>query len=517
MSRQQGAAAIVLVTAGIALIVWATLWPLAFRFEPLAWRELGRRVHWTPSSALDVPLNILLFLPFGIGASLLGHRGGEAAKGIALTLLASVAVTACVESFQVFLPDRTPNVSDLLANIMGGLAGLGCVLLWERRRTLPAFAASCLTPRCLGLLYGGGLLMALVFAAALTRGMAPGGWDPTYRMAFGNELTRDRPWAGVVHDVVVFSRAVTETEATALLEGEVPGRLRAASISDYPLRDAAGLSDRRGRLPALAFVGGGSAERFREAGIALDESSWIATARPVDYLTEAVNDSRQFAVALTVTPARLEQQGPARILTISKDPFHRNLTVGQSGTGLVVRWRSFLTGGNGSSPEMLFPAVFSSQTPQRLVISCGGARIGLYRTGQVSSTHVLGPEVAFMAALKDNRDWLFSPESETLWVGVPWAACTLLTLGFIAGTAGRMQRLRSTGSVLGSICAIGLPAVLLETAFALQWGLELRVGILLVGVSVTTFGFVVAKLLPLRLPKRASCSAAARSDRTLPL
>jgi glycopeptide antibiotics resistance protein len=509
MSRKKCAAAIVLVTSGLALIIGATLWPLAFKFQPLAWRDFVRSFDWTPSSPLDFPLNILLYLPFGGGVSLLLRRCAEPTKGIGLTLLASGGVTACVEAFQVFQPARTPNLSDMLANTTGGLAGMGCVLLWERRRRLPAFAASHLTLRCLGLLYGSGLLMALLFAAALTRGMAPGGWDPTYRMALGNEITGDRPWAGLVRDVLVLSRAVTEAEAAALLKGDVPEAVRAAAVAEYPLKDATGLSDRGGQLPVLTSIGGRTA-RFLETGTALNESSWIATEIPVYFLTETVNASRQFAVALTVTPERLEQDGPARIFTISTDPFDRNLTIGQRGTGLVVRWRSFLTADNGSSPEVLFSDVFRPQTQQRLVISCDGVRIGLYRTGPVSSTHVLGPEVAFMAALKDNRDWLLRLDSPTLWVGVPWAACTLLPLGFIAGTASRMLRLGSVWYLIGSVLAIGVPSVVFETAFALQYGLELRVSILVLGVSVTAFGYIVARLLPIRLPQGVSPPAAAR-------
>ena len=42
-------------------------------------------------------------------------------------------------------------------------------------------------------------------------------------------------------------------------------------------------------------------------------------------------------VALRVRTYSGQQGGPARVLTISRDPYHRNLTVAQDGEDLVLR------------------------------------------------------------------------------------------------------------------------------------------------------------------------------------
>jgi outer membrane protein assembly factor BamB len=54
-------------------------------------------------------------------------------------------------------------------------------------------------------------------------------------------------------------------------------------------------------------------------------------------------------VAFTTDDAR--QTGPARILTFSSDPYHRNFTLGQEGDRVVFRLRTPETGENGMNPE----------------------------------------------------------------------------------------------------------------------------------------------------------------------
>jgi len=55
---------------------------------------------------------------------------------------------------------------------------------------------------------------------------------------------------------------------------------------------------------------------------------------------DAAIRSQRIDVDLRVRPALLDQEGPARILTLSQDPYFRNFTVGQSGHHLNVRLRS---------------------------------------------------------------------------------------------------------------------------------------------------------------------------------
>lgn len=72
---------------------------------------------------------------------------------------------------------------------------------------------------------------------------------------------------------------------------------------------------------------------------------------------EAAMRAQRLRVDLRVRPASLDQHGPARILTLSRDPSVRNFTVAQDGADLIIRirtpWHTF----NGA-PQIRVPNVF---------------------------------------------------------------------------------------------------------------------------------------------------------------
>ena len=80
------------------------------------------------------------------------------------------------------------------------------------------------------------------------------------------------------------------------------------------------------------------------------------TATTPDWVGEAVRTNR-LVIDLRVRPVSPDQVGPARILTLSKDPHFRNLTVGQQGTDLRVRVRTPWHTRNGT-PEVRIANVF---------------------------------------------------------------------------------------------------------------------------------------------------------------
>lgn len=110
-----------------------------------------------------------------------------------------------------------------------------------------------------------------------------------------------------------------------------------------------------------------------------------------------------------------EQFGPARILTISADPLHRNLTIGQEGLDLVVRLRSTDTTLNGFPDHVLEDAVrLSNWHKVELEIGPGSASIRLdgknVKHIDMSSTSLVGWSPHYKLALGNeltgNRHWL---------------------------------------------------------------------------------------------------------------
>lgn len=74
-------------------------------------------------------------------------------------------------------------------------------------------------------------------------------------------------------------------------------------------------------------------------------------------LLEAIKKDRSFQLKLRVKSAESDQQGPARILTVSKNTSERNLSLAQRGTSLVIRLRTKSTTVNGV-PELVFENLF---------------------------------------------------------------------------------------------------------------------------------------------------------------
>lgn len=131
------------ITLGAALVILCiTLYP--FRFE-----QFGRIVsvhQYVDGFGADEysrcckhliylePLaNIILFIPFGFGLAGLGIRKIRIEMHPLLAVfLAALLLSLFVEFLQVFQPQRSPSLQDLLMNSMGGVVGYGAFHLWKK-------------------------------------------------------------------------------------------------------------------------------------------------------------------------------------------------------------------------------------------------------------------------------------------------------------------------------------------------------------------------------------------------
>lgn len=110
------------------------------------------------------------------------------------------------------------------------------------------------------------------------------------------------------------------------------------------------------RGPGGASLACGASPRGRArygAGWAMDLSggAFLAGDEAGARLLEACRKSNELFVEALVTPDRMDQTGPARIVTFSTDPGTRNFTLGQQDDRLIFRLRTPATGPNGTNPE----------------------------------------------------------------------------------------------------------------------------------------------------------------------
>jgi hypothetical protein len=80
----------------------------------------------------------------------------------------------------------------------------------------------------------------------------------------------------------------------------------------------------------------------------------IASAGPATKVIDAVRQSGSLTVEAWIEPANATQGGPARIVTLSRDPGQRNFTLGQGAAAYEMRFRTATTSPNGE-PSLWSP------------------------------------------------------------------------------------------------------------------------------------------------------------------
>ena len=123
---------LVLFTIYLVLLAWAVLWKLDVPYVGETASPTITFVPFVPtaesggSEPLEVVANVALFIPFGLYLGVLAPRWRwwQAA-------LTAAGASLVLEAAQYLLRVGIPDVSDLVANTAGGLAGIGLARLWQ--------------------------------------------------------------------------------------------------------------------------------------------------------------------------------------------------------------------------------------------------------------------------------------------------------------------------------------------------------------------------------------------------
>lgn len=127
---------VVLFVVYLVLLVWIILWKLEIPYVGAA-ASLARPIKLVPyfpsggfnaSDPLEVLVNILLFVPFGIYLGMLAPRLRWGPIAGILT-----AASLALETAQHLLSVGSFDLTDVIGNAAGGLVGFGMLLLTRRR------------------------------------------------------------------------------------------------------------------------------------------------------------------------------------------------------------------------------------------------------------------------------------------------------------------------------------------------------------------------------------------------
>lgn len=141
-------------------LVWAVLWKLEVPYigtgglRVIKLVPFGADTDATASFPLEVVANLVLFLPLGWHIGLLAPRRWSARRLLWATAGYSAAASLLLELAQFALAVGVSDVTDVLVNTAGGLAGLGILMLARRAfggRAAPILARLCVAGTALAL------------------------------------------------------------------------------------------------------------------------------------------------------------------------------------------------------------------------------------------------------------------------------------------------------------------------------------------------------------------------------
>ena len=158
-----------------------------------------------------------------------------------------------------------------------------------------------------------------------------------------------------------------------------------------------------------------SAVQWRPGSLLVRSSTTIVSAGPAGKISDLVKRTRAATIEAWIKPGNVRQDGPARIVSLSRGPSQRNLTLGQDRTQFDVRFRTSSTNVNGI-PSTTTPVRTAGTGLVHVVFTreaSGTARIfldGKPRVSQKVTGHLNNWNGGFSLALANevsgDRPWL---------------------------------------------------------------------------------------------------------------
>ena len=137
-----------------------------------------------------------------------------------------------------------------------------------------------------------------------------------------------------------------------------------------------------------------SAVEWTRSGLRITKPTIIETAAPPAPLLEACRKSHEITIEAWIKPADTRQGGPARIISLSKDPYLRNVTLGQEKGGYDVRLRTTTTGENGMRPSLGAGGCVETTLSHVVYTRDKAGKARLYVDGVVKAERAIGGDLS---------------------------------------------------------------------------------------------------------------------------
>lgn len=372
---------------GAAGILFLTQYPFEFSSHGKPHRGISPLMlgYGAKSGAMDVLLNILLFVPFGfaIGGKLL--RRNSLKSALFYSAIAGCVFSYMVELAQLYIPQRDSGWLDVLTNSTGAVAG--CLLfaalgtgLFKRLSRAQGFLERWSTPARVALVLIVYLGLWTLASAFLVRETSVRNWNRSSFLAIGNAADSRQSWSGQLLELQIWDHTVSPQGAVWSSSAQVTAGESPVASFDFrttpPRQENCKLL-----IPLVARRGQVNAEQFNGA-----------SARPVTDLVDIIRRTRQFSIRAVFQPG----EGPGangRIVSLSPSPAHSDLYLGQN-NGYLMFW--FWSRSSTGRPALLLriPDLLTAGSSNDILFSYDGSNLRLYANGREMESYRLGPGAA---------------------------------------------------------------------------------------------------------------------------
>lgn len=486
----------------ILLILFLTLLPFEFENPKENYIQTIATSFEIYTERFDLFGNILLFIPFGFAlAGFLEDRRLNFIKIAISVTIASCLLSVTVETLQVFLPERSSNSIDILSNTTSGFTGFLIFYFWGGNIVKVIFWILKVSKRWLNIKWAIaiflGYLIAICFLLfSFQDATQLSNWDNRYPLLVGNEVTADRPWKGQVSQFCIADRAASKTEVSQLLNDRNScDAISQSLLASYQFDgNRQRYSDLTKTLPDLISQGNLTQKTTsQDLGVLLDGQHWLQTTESVKLITEKVQVRSQLTLVSTLATADTNQEGPARIISLSQNVSSRNFTLGQEKDELSFRLRTPLTKENGAHPESLVPNVFADTQFHRVAIVYDGWTVKIYvdRPRNLYQFQ-LSPDAALFWSVMSFFDTTVYLNPLSIFVyKVLYYGILFVPLGWLFAIVWVSYRGNLIFSLLTIGCGILLPALLIEGTISSCMERSWQIGNISLGIVLESIAFLV--------------------------
>ncbi len=162
----------------------------------------------------------------------------------------------------------------------------------------------------------------------------------------------------------------------------------------YDFRSSQGnqVPDRSGKLPALDLqIEKMSQVKLRDGVLTIRGATKITSNIAAKRLVKAIQRTGAVTIEVWMQPKTLQQDGPARIVTLSRDSGARNFTLGQENASLQVRLRTSKTSMNGIPAVTSKSRILKEELTHVVYTRDSGGNVSIYVNGRLNQRErVLG-------------------------------------------------------------------------------------------------------------------------------